>query len=118
MAPFIVTFGNDDNLSVGLPLVYTEGKPITGFGDSYAFQLFGKGYFLGIPVPAVTMIIVFVVLWFMLHKMSFGRKTYAIGGNEKAALISGIQVDRVKVHDLSISWDDGSISGDDFNITS
>jgi ribose transport system permease protein len=43
------------------------------------------------------MIIAFAVLWVILHKTSFGRKTYAIGGNEKAALISGIKVPRVKV---------------------
>ncbi len=110
MAPFIVTLATM-TIYRGLTLLYTEGKPITGFGDSYAFQLFGKGYFLGIPVPAVTMIIVFVVLWFMLHKMSFGRKTYAIGGNEKAALISGIRVDRVKVMIYSISGMMAALAG-------
>lgn len=110
MAPFIVTLATM-TIYRGLTLVYTEGKPITGFGESYAFQLFGKGYFLGIPVPAVTMIIVFAVLWFMLHKMSFGRKTYAIGGNEKAALISGIRVDRVKVMIYSISGMMAALAG-------
>src|SRR5690606_37793499 len=110
MAPFIVTLATM-TIYRGLTLLYTEGKPITGFGDSYAFQLFGKGYFLGIPVPAVTMIIVFVVLWFMLHKMSFGPKTYAIGGNEKAALISGIRVDRVKVMIYSISGMMAALAG-------
>lgn len=102
LAPFIVTLATM-TIFRGLTLVYTEGKPITGLGDSYAFQLFGKGYFLGIPVPAVTMIIAFTILWFLLHKTAFGRKTYAIGGNEKAALISGIKVDRVKVMIYSIS---------------
>lgn len=102
LAPFIVTLATM-TIFRGLTLVYTEGKPITGLGDSYAFQLFGKGYFLGIPVPAVTMIIAFIILWFFLHKTAFGRKTYAIGGNEKAALISGIKVDRVKVMIYSIS---------------
>jgi ribose transport system permease protein len=96
MAPFIATLATM-TIFRGLTLVYTDGNPITGLGENYAFQLFGRGYFLGIPVPSITMIIAFAVLWVILHKTSFGRKTYAIGGNEKAALISGIKVPRVKV---------------------
>ncbi|MED1420817.1 ribose ABC transporter permease RbsC [Bacillus smithii] len=95
MAPFIATLATM-TIYRGLTLVYTDGNPITGLGNHYTFQLFGQGYFLGIPVPAITMIITFAILWFVLHKTSFGRKTYAIGGNEKAAIISGIQVNRVK----------------------
>ena len=96
MAPFIATLATM-TIFRGLTLVYTNGNPITGLGDSMMFQLFGRGYFLGIPVPAITMIIVFVVLWVVLHKTPFGRKTYAIGGNEKASIISGIKVARVKI---------------------
>ncbi len=96
MAPFIATLATM-TIFRGLTLVYTDGNPITGLGDSMAFQLFGRGYFLGIPVPAITMIVTFAILWIILHKTPFGRKTYAIGGNEKAALISGIKVDRVKI---------------------
>ncbi|CAK6479804.1 Ribose import permease protein RbsC [Peribacillus frigoritolerans] len=96
MAPFIVTLATM-TIFRGLTLVYTDGKPITGIGDSVMFQMLGRGYFLGVPVPAVVMIIAFMILWFLLHKTSFGRKTYAIGGNERASRISGIKVDRVKV---------------------
>jgi ribose transport system permease protein len=96
MAPFIATLATM-TIFRGLTLVYTDGNPITGLGDSMMFQLFGRGYFLGIPVPAIMMILVFVVLWVVLHKTPFGRKTYAIGGNEKASIISGIKVDRVKI---------------------
>ncbi|AOZ91046.1 ABC transporter permease subunit [Paenibacillus crassostreae] len=96
MAPFIATLATM-TIFRGLTLVYTNGNPITGLGDSMMFQLFGRGYFLGIPVPAITMIIVFIVLWVVLHKTPFGRKTYAIGGNEKASIISGIKVARVKI---------------------
>lgn len=102
LAPFIVTLATM-TIYRGLTLVFTDGKPITGLGDSYVFQLFGKGYFLGIPVPAVTMLIAFFALWFLLNKMSFGRQTYAIGGNEKAAHVSGIKIDRVKIFIYSIS---------------
>ncbi|WP_407637256.1 ribose ABC transporter permease RbsC [Bacillus cihuensis] len=96
MAPFIATLATM-TIFRGLTLVYTGGNPITGLGENYLFQLFGKGYFLGIPVPAITMMITFAVLYMILHKTPFGRKTYAIGGNEKASLISGIKVPRVKV---------------------
>lgn len=102
MAPFIATLATM-TIFRGLTLVYTGGNPITGLGDNYLFQLFGRGYFLGIPVPAVTMILTFVVLFIILHKTPFGRKTYAIGGNEKAALISGIKVPKVKVMIYSLS---------------
>ncbi|MFD0829370.1 ribose ABC transporter permease RbsC [Neobacillus cucumis] len=96
MAPFIATLATMTAFR-GLTLVYTKGNPITGLGDNYLFQLFGRGYFLGIPVPAITMIVTFVLLYIVLHKTPFGRKTYAIGGNEKAALISGIKVPNVKL---------------------
>lgn len=102
MAPFIATLATM-TIFRGLTLVYTGGNPITGLGDNYLFQLFGRGYFLGIPVPAITMILAFVFLFFLLHKTPFGRKTYAIGGNEKAALISGIKVPKVKIMIYSLS---------------
>ncbi|WP_050614478.1 ribose ABC transporter permease RbsC [Bacillus testis] len=102
MAPFIATLGTM-TIFRGLTLVYTDGNPITGLGDNYAFQLFGRGYLLGIPVPAITMVLTFAILWVILHKTPFGRKTYAIGGNEKAALISGIKVSRVKIMIYSLA---------------
>ncbi|MDA1476619.1 ribose ABC transporter permease RbsC [Bacillus changyiensis] len=96
IAPFIATLATM-TMFRGLTMVYTDGNPITGLGANYGFQLFGRGYFLGIPVPAITMGMTFVILWMILHKTPFGRRTYAIGGNEKAAYISGIKVSRVKV---------------------
>lgn len=102
MAPFIATLATM-TIFRGLTLVVTDGNPITNLGDSYMFQLFGKGYFFGIPVPAVTMIIVFIVLAIILQKTTFGRHTYAIGGNEIASKISGIKVNRVKILIYGIS---------------
>ncbi len=96
VAPFIATLATM-TIYRGLTLVYTEGRPISGLGDSMAFQLFGKGYFFGIPVPVVTMILTFAVLYFILHKTTFGRRVYAVGGNEEASRLSGISPDRVKI---------------------
>jgi len=95
VAPFIVTLATM-TVYRGLTLVYTDGRPITNMGDDLAFQLFGRGYFFGIPVPVITMLITFILLYFLLKKTTLGRKTYAIGGNEEAAILAGIRVDRVK----------------------
>ncbi|MCY7453379.1 ribose ABC transporter permease RbsC [Bacillus altitudinis] len=110
MAPFIATLATM-TIFRGLTLVYTDGNPITGLGSNYAFQLFGRGYFLGIPVPAITMLLTFIVLWVLLHKTPFGRRTYAIGGNEKAALISGIKVTRVKIMIYSLAGFMSALAG-------
>lgn len=96
VAPFIATLATM-TIYRGLTLVYTEGRPISGLGDHYSFQLFGKGYFLGFPVPVVTMVIAFIILWFILQKTTFGRRVYAVGGNEEAAKLSGINADSVKI---------------------
>ena len=58
VAPFIATLATM-TIFRGLTLVYMDGRPITGLGDHLMFQMFGRGYFLGIPVPAVTMMINF-----------------------------------------------------------
>ncbi|UYP06854.1 ribose ABC transporter permease RbsC [Priestia megaterium] len=110
MAPFIATLATM-TIFRGLTLVYTDGNPITGLGENYYFQLFGRGYFLGIPVPAITMVLAFAVLWVILHKTPFGRRTYAIGGNEKAAFISGIKVPKVKVMIYSLAGLLAALSG-------
>lgn len=102
VAPFIATLATM-TIYRGLTLVYTEGKPISGLGDHVSFQLFGKGYVLGIPVPVITMLISFCILAFILHKTTFGRRVYAVGGNEEAAKLSGINAGRVKIAVYAVS---------------
>jgi len=83
----------------GVTMVYTEGRPIsTGFTDTAdAFAWFGTGYALGIPVPVWIMVVVFAAAWYLLNHTRFGRYVYALGGNESATRLSGINVDRVKI---------------------
>ncbi len=83
----------------GVTMVYTEGRPIsTGFTDTAdAFAWFGTGYALGIPVPVWLMVVVFAAAWYLLNHTRFGRYVYALGGNETATRLSGINVDRVKI---------------------
>lgn len=88
----------------GVTMVYTDGRPIsTGFTDTAdAFAWLGTGYFLGIPVPVWIMALVFAAGWYVLHHTRFGRYVYALGGNESATRLSGINVDRVKIGVYSI----------------
>ncbi|EKF9279760.1 ribose ABC transporter permease [Vibrio cholerae] len=83
----------------GVTMVYTDGRPIsTGFTDTAdTFAWFGTGYALGIPVPVWLMVVVFVGAWYLLNHTRFGRYVYAVGGNESATRLSGINVDRVKI---------------------
>ncbi|WP_245858772.1 ABC transporter permease subunit [Chryseomicrobium excrementi] len=97
VAPFIATLATM-TIYRGLTLVYTEGRPISGLGDSLTFQMLGKGYFFGIPVPVVTMLVSFGILYFILKKTTFGRRVYAVGGNEEASKLSGIKTGRIKIY--------------------
>jgi len=88
----------------GVTMVYTDGRPIsTGFTDvSDHFAWFGTGYMFGIPVPVWLMVFVFVGIWYLLNHTRFGRYIYALGGNESATKLSGINVDRIKIGVYSI----------------
>jgi ribose transport system permease protein len=101
VAPFIATLATM-TIFRGLALVYTDGRPITGF-DSNLFTLMGAGYLFNIPVPVIWMLVFFILLYFVLRKTTFGRQVYAIGGNEEATVLSGIKVDRVKIVIYSIT---------------
>ena len=83
----------------GVTMVYTEGRPIsTGFTDAGdIFAWFGTGYVFGIPVPVWLMAMTFLGAWYLLNHTRFGRYIYAVGGNEAAARLSGINVARVKI---------------------
>ena len=96
VAPFIATLATM-TIFRGATLVYTDGKPLTGLSDSVAFQMMGKGYFFFIPVPVIIMLVVFGVLYFILHNTVIGRRVYAVGGNEEAATLSGVKSDRIKI---------------------
>lgn len=96
LAPFIVTLATM-TIFRGLTLVYTDGRPIAGPKDNFAFKFLGKGQFFGIPFQVILFILAFLILWIILNKTSLGRKIYAVGGNEKASFISGINIDKVKI---------------------
>jgi inositol transport system permease protein len=79
----------------GAALTLSGGLPIAGLPKS--FLTIGAGYILGIPIPAIIAAIVMLIGYFILSRTSFGRSVYAVGGNEEAAMLSGINVARVKI---------------------
>ncbi|NLJ41315.1 MAG: ABC transporter permease [Clostridiales bacterium] len=94
LPPFIATLGT---LSIARSLCYilTEGYPVTGVPTTFLFL--GQGYITGIPTPIWMMIIVAIIFAVFLNNTITGRRIYALGGNEEATRISGININRVKL---------------------
>ncbi len=78
----------------GAALLYTNGQNIYQIGD---YVEFGQGYILGIPTPVIFLAGTLLVTWYLLRHTVFGRSIYAIGGNEEAAIASGINVKANKI---------------------
>ncbi len=89
LPPFIATLGM---MSVcrGLALLYTDGRPVSGFSDAFRFS--ANGEVVRIPMPVIIMLAVYAVAGFVLGRTKLGRYTYAIGGNEQAARLSGVNI--------------------------
>lgn len=102
VAPFIATLATM-TIYRGATLVYTNGNPISGLSDDPIFIGLGQGDIAGVPVPAILMLIAFLVLLFILNKTPLGRQTYAVGGNEKVSFIAGIKINRVKIVSYAIT---------------
>lgn len=94
VAPFIATLATL-TIARGLTLVYTDGRPISDLGAGFSW--FGAGDARGIPVPALITLLVFAASIIMLTQTVVGRYIYAIGGNEEATRLSGVNVRRYKV---------------------
>ena len=112
LQPFIATLATMTILR-GLTLVYTDGKPITlGSGDlAIKFGQIGGGKIFGIPTPALIMILVFTICTFVLKNTQMGRYTYALGSNEEATKLSGLNTDKIKIAVYTISGILASVAG-------
>ncbi|OQX34200.1 MAG: ribose ABC transporter permease [Oceanospirillales bacterium LUC14_002_19_P2] len=110
--PFIATLVTMTLLR-GVTMVYTDGRPIsTGFSATAdAFSWLGTGYFLGIPLPIYLLVIVFAVAWYVLNHTRLGRYVYALGGNEEATRLSGINLNRIKLAVYGISGALSALAG-------
>jgi len=105
---FIVTLATATSLG-GVALELTQGYPITGFAESFAF--WGQGLVGPVPVPVIFMICLYAVGWWIMTNTGFGRRIYAIGGNEEASRLSGIKVNQVKIAVMTASSLVSAISG-------
>ena len=94
MTPFIVTLATS-SVGTGLVYVITEGKPISKLSEQFTF--IGRGALFSIPIPVIIMAGVYVVAFVLLSKTVIGRRIYAVGGNERTAIVSGINSVKVKI---------------------
>jgi len=92
--PFVATLAML-TIARGLTLLWTQGFPISVFGERFGY--IGTGWFLGIPVPVWISAIVVLTAVVITMKTPLGRYIYAIGGNENAAKLSGINISKVKI---------------------
>lgn len=92
VSPFIMTLGAQ-SVGAGIALYLTGGVPIGNlpyeFGD-----FFGFGRIFGVPVPVLVAIVAIVGMWVLMNRTRSGARIYAIGGNIKAANLSGINTKR------------------------
>jgi len=98
--PFVTTLASL-SLFRGLTLIITKGKNITGLGGT--FKAIGQTTVLGVQMPIWYAIMLVIAGDILLRKARFFRQNYYIGGNEKAALLSGISVDMMKTLNYMIT---------------
>ncbi|MDD4336139.1 MAG: ABC transporter permease [Firmicutes bacterium] len=89
LPPFIATLAML-NITKGLSLLISQGKTIFGLPDAY--EVFGLGWWLGIPVPVWILGILTVLAYVTLRYTAYGRRVYAVGSSPRAAWLSGIDV--------------------------
>jgi ribose transport system permease protein len=108
LPPFIVTLGMM-SIARGLAFAITGGETIRGLPPE--FLAFGQGAFLSIPIPIIVMAIFAGVIGYLLRTTTWGRYAYAIGGNEEAAIYSGVNVKKMKVVIYSLCGFSAGIAG-------
>lgn len=109
LQPFIATLGSM-LVFRGMTLYISNGVPASKLGEGL-IGFIGRGFILGIPTPVYLLLIVFLVIAFVLRSTVFGKRIYAIGGNKRAALLSGIDVDRNLIYIYAISGFLAAVAG-------
>jgi ribose transport system permease protein len=92
--PFVATLAML-TMARGFTMLWTKGHPISNLGAEFA--VIGTGWLIGIPVPVWIAGIVVLLTAFITQQTRLGRYIYAIGGNENAARLSGINISKVKL---------------------
>ena len=93
----------------GLTMLWTGGFPISALGKEFA--VIGTGWFLGIPLPVWISGIIVLIAILITQKTKLGRYIYAIGGNESAAKLSGININKVKITVYAIAGALAAVGG-------
>ncbi len=106
--PFIATLGSYLYVR-GIVYMSTNAYPIVSLDKGYNF--FGRGFIWGIPFPVLVMAIVYIIAIIISEKKKIGRFFYAIGGNEEAAYLSGIDCVKIKTLAYAICGFMASIAG-------
>lgn len=105
---FIVTLAMFSALR-GAAMLLTDAMPIPILDEH--FQAWGSGSLLGLPVPAILMLVTFLIFAVITSRTTFGRSVYAIGGNADAAHLSGIPVGRIRMTLFAVTGGLASITG-------
>lgn len=94
LPPYIATLGTQQ-IFRGICYITTRGYPISGLGEDFLWL--GQSYFLGIPIAVYAMVIIVALFAVFRNKTTTGRRIFAMGGNEEATRISGINTTRLKI---------------------
>lgn len=105
LPPFVATLGML-SIARGLTMLWTGGFPITRLGDDFGFM--GSGHWFGLPTPVLISGALVAVFILLMKRTRFGRHVYAVGGNERAATLSGLNVNRIKLLVYTLG---GALSG-------
>lgn len=97
LAPFVVTLGMLA-IARSIGMVLSNNKMIYQFGpDQDLFEWIGGADLFGIPNPVWVLVVLTAAFWFLFNHTTWGRWVFAIGGNEQAARLTGIPVERIKI---------------------
>ena len=88
VSPFMMSLGMS-SVGFGIALYLTGGVPVYGMPQEFG-NVFGFGSAFGVPVPVLVVLVLIAVMFVVLYRTRFGRYLYAVGGNVKAASLSGI----------------------------
>jgi ribose/xylose/arabinose/galactoside ABC-type transport system permease subunit len=94
----------------GAALLFTKGQSVLIVGHN-EYALLNNGKLLGVPVPLIIALITLAVMYVLLNHTPFGRHTCAVGGNETAAIASGLSVDRITVAVFGLVGVTAALSG-------
>lgn len=97
LSPFITTLAMMQ-IARGLAYILTQGSPLSTGSASKSFEAIGQGSILGIPNPVFILIILVILFDYLLRNSSKFRQIYYTGSNEKAANLSGININKVKMY--------------------